>query len=309
MRGESTLIRCFCSFGILTIAASAIVWTACGSGPKSAGSADGVGDGRGQPGESEDEEAVCQEFERYIEKYFPDDTQNPRAARERIDDVASPPAVALEKAHLSHPVGCAAEDKPFTHDNNAACNDNFFPPRTLGFHVKVRDICRRAPPEWWKAESAAVNHLKRWGEPSLSGNAPASAEIYRLLIASPGEVSTVVRVEKNGDGVFMLSKYCTCNPSRDRDDRVEARPLSKAQWRRFRGLIDKAGFWDAAVQVNRIRRNGVMWLLEGRREGQYHLVERTSPDVGYFRRAGEYLLALAGAADRDAYCCLESGGR
>jgi hypothetical protein len=187
---------------------------------------------------------------------------------------------------------------------DSPCTADYFPPLALGFHVRAKAICPDAPSEWWGVESTAAEQLEAWHEPSLQPRGKDGVETYRFVYAPPGETSTLIRLEKNPDGYFMMTKYCSCNPSRDRETYVVFKALSKEHWERFEKLVGKARFWRASAQVNRIMRDSTLWMLEGRDQERYHLVTRSSPGNGYFKKAGQYLMALADIRDRDVYCCI-----
>ncbi len=250
-------------------------------------------------------EEGCREFERYISKYFPDDTSNPAAADESTVVVAPAKPIGKKDSAIRYPVSCG--EAPSTTGFEAPpCDADYFPPRTLGFYVKAKEICPDAPPEWWGVESAGARQLEAWEEPSLVPASETAVETYRFVHIPSREASTVIRVEQNPKGRYLIAKYCACNETREREDVTELREMSSVQWRRFETLLEKTGFWDAPVQVNRVRREGTTWILEGRGPERYHLITRSSPDMGYFRKTGEYLMSLAGLGDRDAYCCLSN---
>jgi hypothetical protein len=250
-------------------------------------------------------EGACDEFEQYLGKYFPDDTSNLGASGESIAVSPATRIIPAAEAHLSYPVSCNGDASPDDGpEESSPCVADYFPPLALGFHVKAKAICPHAPSEWWVVESTATEQLEAWHEPSLQPGPAAGVETYRFVYAPPGEASTLIRLEKNPDGYFLMTKYCSCNQARERETFVVFKALSPEHWERFEALIKKARFWNAAAQVNRIMRDSTLWMLEGRDQERYHLVTRSSPDNGYFRKAGEYLMALADIKDRDVYCCI-----
>ena len=58
--------------------------------------------------------------------------------------------------------------------------------------------------------------------------------------------------------------------------------------------INAAAFWDAPTEdPGKNGEDGAQWIIEGRRQGRYHVVERWSPKSGPIRSAGEAFLRAA----------------
>ncbi|MBZ0167516.1 MAG: hypothetical protein K8I00_11975, partial [Candidatus Omnitrophica bacterium] len=57
--------------------------------------------------------------------------------------------------------------------------------------------------------------------------------------------------------------------------------------------IRQAKFWKMPERKMIIGLDGARWILEGLKEGRYHIVDRWSPDGGKFREAVEYLLQFS----------------
>ena len=84
--------------------------------------------------------------------------------------------------------------------------------------------------------------------------------------------------------------------------RVHRKTLSAKQWDGFVRLLEDANFWRLGTEGSVRGLDGAHWVLEGSKNGRYHVVDRWSPDAlrspteedRRFRNACEYLLELAG---------------
>jgi len=82
------------------------------------------------------------------------------------------------------------------------------------------------------------------------------------------------------------------------DDKSTA---STDQLARFSSLLDQAHFWDAPTDLPRRGFDGAEWIMEGVKDGNYHVVVRWCPDIEHrtsdeirFGEAGYMLFELAG---------------
>lgn len=66
--------------------------------------------------------------------------------------------------------------------------------------------------------------------------------------------------------------------------------VSKDSVDHFLQLLDKAEFWSAPTeQEDGIGCDGAQWIMEATKGGQYHVVDRWSPDEGPYRKAALFL--------------------
>jgi hypothetical protein len=78
-----------------------------------------------------------------------------------------------------------------------------------------------------------------------------------------------------------------------------AKPVSQEQWRALTDAIEASSFWTRRSAISRDVNDGTSWILEGRRNNGYYVVEETNPVEGPFRRACLILFDLAGASGTD----------
>jgi hypothetical protein len=76
------------------------------------------------------------------------------------------------------------------------------------------------------------------------------------------------------------------------------RKLSDQEATSIRDLLSKAQFWSLQPSNQRIGVDGAQWILEGRREGSYHLWDVWSPErSGPYRDFRELCLELLRLSD------------
>ncbi|MBP7705707.1 MAG: hypothetical protein KA243_00510 [Candidatus Aminicenantes bacterium] len=146
-------------------------------------------------------------------------------------------------------------------------------------------------------ESSGDENLWRMGEPSFLGlSLDPAYHGYRFLWLRSFHPSIAVRidVEPSGRGVLTakrLSGKGGYHPGR----LVEARSkdLSARTARAFLDRLARADFWHS-LPLDRSGLDGAYWILEGVKDGSYHIEERWSPARGAFRNACLFLLERSG---------------
>ena len=153
----------------------------------------------------------------------------------------------------------------------------------------------------WNGRDAFINdwygkHLKGMAEGSLLDES-SSLEVYRLLWLRTFHHPIYVRVEKSQGGIWLrtveLSGAGGYEPGRPiRNQQIR---LDQKQWCEFRSSLENASYWQMPTEdPDDIGNDGARWILEGVREGHYHLVDRWSPKEYEYYEACAYLLNLSG---------------
>ena len=70
---------------------------------------------------------------------------------------------------------------------------------------------------------------------------------------------------------------------------------------KFLKLINETDFWNLRTNNEDVGMDGAQWIIEGVSGGNYHLVERWSPEEGEVREIGMELLKLSGLKVKDIY--------
>lgn len=175
----------------------------------------------------------------------------------------------------------------------------YFPTRSLGASSR-EDELKRA---WYSAQLSALQ------EPSLLAlRKIPSSESYRFLWLRTFNHPIAIRLDPKADGTSVLTTKIASGAGGYRPGVLSEEThhvLSKEQTQSFITRLNKLDFWHTANPVNdQAGTDGSQWIIEGVREGQYHVVDRWSPAKGIARELGMILafdLAQMNIPDKEIY--------
>jgi hypothetical protein len=90
----------------------------------------------------------------------------------------------------------------------------------------------------------------------------------------------------------------------------EKRRITADEWNEFSNLLQEASYWQLPTEGNLTGVDGARWILEGKKDEQYHVVDRFSPapmcgelmpEGGSYREVCLYLMKLSGQKTQDIY--------
>jgi hypothetical protein len=153
----------------------------------------------------------------------------------------------------------------------------------------------------WENSDAFFNewyagHLKAMGEKSLIKVSDQNPEIYRFLWLRTFHHPIFVRVERTSAHSFdLISKELSGAGDYEpgRVLRTAKHSLTEDEWCEFIQLLNKSNYWKMPAFLDERGFDGSEWILEGVKDGRYHVVSRWSPDSGEYREACIYLLKLS----------------
>jgi hypothetical protein len=129
-------------------------------------------------------------------------------------------------------------------------------------------------------------HLKALDEPSLFQESKGSgAESYRFVWLRTFHHPVVVRldIQANG-GAALTTKVSNGAGGYGPGTLVEntSRPLTKRQTERFLATIQRLQFWELPTHETPETAgcDGSQWIIEGIKDGKYHVVDRWTPATG-----------------------------
>lgn len=138
-------------------------------------------------------------------------------------------------------------------------------------------------------------------EQPLWGGSQTTEETWRFThIGAWGRSQTVsLFIHSNGSGSIRLRSFdLDRTGSLSRPDSIE---IPADQVSRFLEALKGAEFWTASTHIRSNGLDGAEWVLEGQKQGQYHIVTRwcpgtesKSPDILAFAEACRLLLKYAG---------------
>ena len=197
--------------------------------------------------------------------------------------------------------------------------------------VPVERVCRDAPTRYfpigsftdllrdlpwvfpWKNDDGDLSvrgryslYLSAMQEPPLSCGAIEDAETYRFLLIPSFQKPAAVRIYRRGIRfgleAVVLDRQDTPEHTTDgmagygpgKILRRVTKDLSPAQWQSVLTALRNAGFWRMTTGVrDLIGIDGADFIIEARREGRYHVVNRHGGDEGT-GEIGDLFLKLAG---------------
>ena len=77
--------------------------------------------------------------------------------------------------------------------------------------------------------------------------------------------------------------------------------ISKTAVKKFLDYLEKADFWNMPQNEPPRGLDEADWIIEGTKNGKYHIVDRWSPEEGPFREAALYLVKLTQLKIDDIY--------
>jgi len=150
--------------------------------------------------------------------------------------------------------------------------------------------------EWYS------KHLKAMDESSLNSMA-GSDETYRFLWLRTFHHPIAIRVWRKGEERNMAFKELDGAGGYDPGKLIAnlTRRLTTDEWDKFIKLLQQASYWQLPTESRNGGRDGAQWILEGKKDEQYHVVDRWSPEGGSYREACLYLLKLSGQKQKELY--------
>jgi len=158
-----------------------------------------------------------------------------------------------------------------------AYGQHYFPPGILGKGHQQDEFTN----QWYS------KHLRALREPSFweTSQSDLTAEAYRFLylrsfhhpisvrlIVAQDKTTTLVLKETNGKGGYELGRLI----------RNRTIHMSQIQTESFLTALNELSFWSLPplleAEGNVVQTDGAQWILEGVKEGRYHVVDRRSPD-------------------------------
>jgi len=150
--------------------------------------------------------------------------------------------------------------------------------------------------EWYS------KHLEAMDESSLNSIAE-SDETYRFLWLRSFHHPIAIRVWRKGEERKMVFKELDGAGGYEPGKLIanRSRRLTTDEWDNFIKLIQQTSYWQLPTEGKNGGKDGAQWVLEGKKDKQYHIVDRWSPEGRSYREACLYLLKLSGPKQKELY--------
>jgi hypothetical protein len=138
------------------------------------------------------------------------------------------------------------------------------------------------PPNWY------AKHLSALEEPSLWETSKTQrTQSYRFLWLRSSHNPVAIRVDVNADSASRLTVKVTRGGKLIQN---YALTLTRDETDRFLGQIEVQNFWELKSIEKGRGVDGAQWIIEGVRNGTYHIVDRWSPKDGAVRALGLFMV-------------------
>ncbi len=143
-------------------------------------------------------------------------------------------------------------------------------------------------------------HLKALEEPSLFQMARASsAESYRFVWLRTFHHPVIVRVDIKANASGELTTKLSSGAGGYEPGKLienTSRPLTQRQTEKFLATIQRLQFWELPTHETpeTVGCDGSQWIIEGIKDGKYHVVDRWTPAKGAIHDLGlTFIFGLA----------------
>lgn len=151
----------------------------------------------------------------------------------------------------------------------------YFPAGSLAETAKEHQFLA----EWYSGQLSALQEPSVW---KMSQQKP-TVEVYRFLYLRTFHHPISVRLTIASDGTGLLTSKETNGAGGYEPGRLirnTATKLTKDQAGWFRDDVDRFGFWKLPARRDtkgEVGLDGAQWIVEGSKDGRYHIVDRWSP--------------------------------
>jgi hypothetical protein len=123
-------------------------------------------------------------------------------------------------------------------------------------------------------------HLFAMKEP-LIFNDSSIKEIYRFTWLRTFHNPIAIRFEKQGDNFKLYWKLCNGAGGYEPGKLVidKQKSLDKQIWEEFIHRLNKIDFWNLSTKNETLGLDGSQWILEGKNNNHYHVVDRWTPST------------------------------
>ncbi|OOQ58022.1 hypothetical protein BC343_10180 [Mucilaginibacter pedocola] len=137
-------------------------------------------------------------------------------------------------------------------------------------------------------------YLQALKEPIIYAD-KTNKEIYRFTWLRTFHNPIAIRIEKDGSNYKLYWSVCDGKGGYDPGKLVVAksRNLNKQNWDNFLKKVSIAGFWTMRTDKDFFATDGSQWILEGKVNTKYNVVEGWSPSASTgFYKCCDYLITL-----------------
>ncbi len=134
----------------------------------------------------------------------------------------------------------------------------------------------------------------------------SQTEIYRFLWLRTFHNPISIRIEKQQNIYLLTWKLCNGAGGYEPGQLTIAKQkqIDSESWENFKTLLSQIDFWDMDTEEKEIMGlDGSQWILEGKKDSKYHVVDRWTPRGGGYYQCCDFLIGLTDLTlkDNDKY--------
>ena len=169
----------------------------------------------------------------------------------------------------------------------------------LYFPLGIIDIDTTIPRACWR-EPHYSGILYTMKEPVIYTDTSHN-EIYRFTWVRSRDHPIIIRIEKQGGKYMLYWKYRNWKYYDDVWNNpekwlmiVKQKEVDENTWNEFKNLLSQSDFWNLVTTKNDgINFDGARWILEGKDDTRYHVVDRFSPhEKSKYYQCCDFLIKL-----------------
>jgi hypothetical protein len=145
------------------------------------------------------------------------------------------------------------------------------------------------PANWYAKHLGALKETSLW-----ESSKTKKTQSYRFLWLRTFHHPIAIRVDVNVDGTSLLTTKMTSGAGGYNPGRLiknDTLTLTRQQTNSFLEQIEARSFWRLPSVREDRGVDGAQWIMEGIRDGAYHIVDRWSPTDGEIRALGLFMVS------------------
>ena len=172
----------------------------------------------------------------------------------------------------------------------------FFPPGALSERKDLDQFVS----DWYTKQLQALEEPSPWELSKTPGT-----QAYRFLWLRTFHHPVAIRLEINADGTSRLTTKMASGAGGYGPGKLvqnDVRTLTKERTDWFLQVIEANSFWKLPSRdETRMGCDGAQWIVEGIKDGSYHIVDRWSPERGEVRAIGLAMIKKLAKLHEEVY--------
>jgi hypothetical protein len=152
--------------------------------------------------------------------------------------------------------------------------------------AQIRYFPPDVPPVWYEKDLEALKEPSLWQLSKVE-----KVQSYRFLWLRSFHNPIAVRITVSADGASLLTWKVASGATGRAGNLIQNKTLTLdgKQTNLFLEQVERSNFWKLPPVLEDRGVDGAQWIIEGVRDGDYHIVDGWSPKDGEVRALGMYM--------------------